>query len=334
MSARTPAGRITVLTEHEIRRLVGFGGDELAAVSKVFPLISAGVGSMPPIQRIDVPEQRGEIDIKSAYLPGIDGIAVKVSAGFFDNPSRGLPSLGGLMMVFDATTGRPTAALLDNGYLTNLRTALAGAVAADQLARPDATTVGIIGAGVQARLQVEALQLVRDISAVRVWARRTEAAERLVTDLRAALQLEAVVAASPAEVAVDGGIVVTTTPATEPVLDAEALRPGLHVTAIGSDAEHKQELAVDLLEAADVVVCDSRRQSELLGELRSVIAAGAVTAPQVELGELLAGTAAGRRSADDVTICDLTGTGAQDTAIAALTVQRARATEVGTSIAL
>ena len=326
----TPAPHtVTLLTEQDIRELVGLDREELAAVEAVYPLISAGVGSMPPIQRIDVPERRGEIDIKSAYLPGLSGIAVKVSAGFFDNPAIGLPSLGGLMMVFDAETGRPQAALFDNGFLTNLRTALAGAVAADRLAVPQAATVGVIGAGVQARLQVEALTLVRPIQVVRIWARRREAAERLAGDVRARLRLDATVVDEPADVAVPGGIVVTTTPASEPVLDVRAVQPGLHVTAIGSDAEHKQELAVDLIEAADVIVCDSRAQSARLGELRAVTAAGTVTAPQTELGDVISGRVAGRRRDEQVTICDLTGTGAQDTAIASLTVRRAVARGVG-----
>ena len=329
MSRSLPDRTVTVLTEHQIRQLVGFGEEELRSVEAVYPQISAGIGSMPPIQRIDVPERRGEIDIKSAYLPGLEGIAVKVSAGFFDNPSRGLPSLGGLMLVFDAETGQPRATLFDNGFLTNLRTALAGAVAASWLARPSASTVGVVGAGVQARLQVEALLLVRPIDLVRVWSRRTEAAERLVAELRADLSLDGRVEAEPADVAVEGGIVVTTTPSTEPVLDVDALRPGLHVTAVGSDAEHKQELSVGLLTAADVVACDSRSQSERLGELRAVISHGAVTAPRVELGELIAGRAQGRRGDDDVTVCDLTGTGAQDTAIATLTVRRAAEQHVG-----
>lgn len=122
--------------------------------------------------------------------------------------------------------------------------------------------------------------------------------------------------------AVDGGIVVTTTTATEPLLDATVCRPGVHVTAVGSDAEHKQELAVDLIVGADRFVCDSRVQSERLGELRAVREADR-SVEVVELGDIVAGTAPGRRHHDDVTICDLTGTGAQDTAIASLTVTRA-----------
>ena len=285
---------------------------------------------MPPIQRIDVPEHRGEIDIKSAYLPGFDGIAVKVSAGFFNNPSLGLPSLGGLMLVFDATTGVPGAALFDNGYLTDVRTALAGAVAAKHLARPDASVVGVLGAGVQARLQVEALQLVRPVDRVVVWARREAAAAALAQTLSDELGLEAVAVDTPAEVVTEGGIVVTTTPSTEPLLSAADLKPGLHVTAVGSDAEHKQELSADVVAAADLFVCDAQAQSARLGELRAALEAG-LDINAVELGLVIDGQA-GRANVEQVTVCDLTGTGAQDTAIASLTIQRARATGAGTTI--
>ena len=327
----TPERSVTVLTESDLRPLVGLGDEELAAIEAVYPLISDGSASMPPIQRIDVPEHRGEIDIKSAYLPGYDGIAVKVSAGFFDNPSIGLPSLGGLMLVFDSRTGVPRAALFDNGYLTDLRTALAGAVAARHLARADATTAGIIGAGVQARLQLEALALVRPIDRVRVWARRPDAAREFCAAVERDLGLSTEPVETPGDVIVEGGIVVTTTPSTEPLLHADDLRPGVHITAVGSDAQHKQELAVDVVAAADVVVCDSRSQSERLGELRAPLAAG-VSIVTVELGEVIAGRARGRLDAEQVTVCDLTGTGAQDTAIASLAVRRAQPAGAGSRI--
>ncbi|MBS1265514.1 MAG: Delta(1)-pyrroline-2-carboxylate reductase [Acidimicrobiaceae bacterium] len=320
--------QITVLVESEVRNLVGLGTGELDVIEAVYPAISAGAASMPPIQRIDVPEHNGEIDIKSAYLPGFDGIAVKVSAGFFDNPARGLPSLGGLILVFESDTGLPAAALFDNGYLTNVRTALAGAVAARHLATQGANAVGVLGAGVQARLQVEALTLVRPVANVRVWARRSDEAERLAAELRSDLDVEASAVDAPGDAVCAGGILVTTTPATEPLVTAAMLQPGLHITAVGSDAEHKQEISVDAVEAVDVVVCDSRSQSARLGELRAPGASGREVAA-VELGEVITGDAAGRVGDDQVTLCDLTGTGAQDTAIASLVMARARDASIG-----
>lgn len=324
---------VLVLTETDLRAAVGLGDEELGAVEAVYPLVSEGAGSMPPIMRIDVPEHNGEIDVKSAYLPGYVGIAVKVSAGFFDNPSRGLPSLGGLMVVLDTATGVPQAALFDNGYLTDLRTALAGAVAARHLAVADASVAGILGGGVQARLQLQALTLVRPLRGARVWARRPEQATAFAAELSDELDLDVRAVATPTDAAAGADVLVTTTPATEPLLDASALHPGLHVTAVGSDAEHKQELAAGVVTAADLFVCDRVAQSRRLGELRAALAAGFDESAAIELGDVIAGRAVGRRTPHDVTVCDLTGTGAQDTAIAALAVARCIEQGRGTRVA-
>lgn len=317
-------GEVFVLTEPVIRALVGLGAPELTAVESVYPLISDGSAVMPEIMRIDVEAHNGEIDVKSAFLPGYPGIAIKVSAGFFDNPSRGLPSLGGFIMVLDATTGVPAAALFDNGYLTDLRTGLAGAVATRHLARADSRTVAVLGAGVQARCQVEALGLVIDVETVKVWARRPDRAEvfaRLLMD-QVGIEVEPVETVESAVTGAD--VIVTTTPATEGVLEWEHLRPGQHVTAVGSDAEHKRELGVGVIARCDVAVVDSIRQSLRLGEGRSAVEEGYDPGRLVELGAVVAGSHPGRTGPDQITVCDLTGTGAQDTAIAGLTVERAR----------
>ncbi len=319
---------LTVLTERHLRSLVGIGSDEFDAVAGVYPLISDGSAVMPPIMRVDVVDNNGEIDIKSAYLPGYPGIAVKVSAGFFDNPSRGLPSLGGFMMVLDSETGVPTAGLFDNGYLTDLRTGLAGAVAAQHLARPDSSTVAVVGAGVQARYQLRALSLVLTFDRVLVWARRPQQANELVEDLEGELDCSFVVVTDLDALAV-ADVIVTTTPATSGILELGHIGPGTHITAVGSDAEHKRELGEGVVTGADLVAVDSVAQSVRLGESRSAVAEGLDPGSLVELGEIVAGTHPGRGADSDITVCDLTGTGAQDTAIAGLAVERAVAQQVG-----
>lgn len=325
-------GRIRVLVESDLRAAVGLGATELDVIESVYPSISAGEVSMPPVMRVEVPANNGEIDIKSAYLPGHTGIAVKVSAGFFDNPSRGLPSLGGLMMVFDSETGVPRSALFDNGYLTDLRTALAGAVAARHLARGDARRVGVIGAGAQARLQLEALTLVRDIESATVWARRAEQADGYAVEMTERLHFPVSAVATPDAVAAASDILVTTTPSPTPIVSSDMLHPGLHVTAVGSDAETKQELSADAVIAADLFVCDSVAQSRRLGELRAALAGGFSLGAAFELGQVIAGETSGRVGPNDVTICDLTGTGAQDTAIASLAVERCARSGAGIEI--
>lgn len=322
---------VRVLVEPDLRDAVGLGSEELETIEAVYPILSAGAASMPPIMRLDVPENNGEIDIKSAYLPGYPGIAVKVSAGFFDNPSHGLPSLGGLVMVFEADTGVPSAIIFDNGYLTDLRTALAGAVAARHLSRGDSHSAGVVGAGVQARFQLRAMTLVRDISEARIWARHGQRAAEYATEMSEELGIPVRVMDSVVDVIGGSDIVVTATPASVPLIHDDMLHPGLHITAVGSDAEHKQELSAGVVSAADRFICDSIDQSMRLGELRSASAAGFDPNRAIELGAVISGEEVGRADDAEVTICDLTGTGAQDTAIASLAVDRCVGAGVGST---
>lgn len=324
MSAR-PATEVIRLAD--LVASVDLDDEGLEAVREAFRRLSAGDAVQPPVMRFDVPEHRGEVDVKGAYLRGLDSFAVKLSSGFFGNPARGLPTSSGLMVLLDAITGVPRAVLLDDGYLTDVRTALAGAVAADALARPEVDTVAILGAGGQARWQLRALMLVRRPKRALVWARRAEAAERYAHEMSDALGI-AVAVAPNAETAVRASdLVVTTTPARTPIVRADWLREGVHITAMGSDAEHKQELDPEVLERAAVVACDSRSQARVIGELRAALEAGVDVGDDrvVELGEVLAGTRPGRTTELQISVCDLTGTGVQDTAIARLAVARAGA---------
>lgn len=316
---------IHVLDEAAIRDLVDLDLEVVDAVEQAFAALAGGGVVMPPIVHMEIPARHAEVDVKTAYVPGLEGFAIKVSPGFFDNPALGLPSTSGLMVVLSAETGRVQAVLLDNGYLTNVRTAAAGAVAARHLARADASVAGIIGGGAQGRWQARALALVRPIERVVICDRDPAAARAAAADIGAALGCPVTVAATPADVVRVADVVVTTTPSREPVIRADWLRPGLHVTAMGSDAPYKNELEPLVLVRADLFACDRRSQSAVLGELHHALEAGLVAAdwPVAELGDIVSGRHPGRRSPDEITVCDLTGTGVQDTAIASLTLRRA-----------
>lgn len=323
---------VFVLNEAQLRGCVGLNLATVEVVETAFRALASGKVVMPPILSMDLPAVHGEVDIKTAWIPGFDGFAIKVSPGFFDNPKIGLPSLNGLMILFSARTGLVEALLLDNGYLTDMRTAAAGAVAARHLAPATVTTAGVLGGGVQARLQIEAAHLVRPFSRVLVWARRPEAAAACAADISARLGIEAV-AATAETVVRESQLVITTTPAREPILQADWLHPGLHITAMGSDQAGKCEIAPAAIARADLYVCDRVSQAALLGELRAARAAGVlVDRNPPELGAIIAGLVPGRCSDADITICDLTGTGAQDTAIATFALQAARAASAGTVI--
>ncbi|WP_433695960.1 cyclodeaminase [Paraburkholderia phenoliruptrix] len=321
---------ITLLGEAQLRELVPL---DLAAIDQIeaaFLALATEDVAMPPVLRLDLPAQNGEVDVKTAWLPRFDSFAIKVSPGFFNNPTLGLPSLNGLMLVLSAKTGLTEAVLLDNGYLTAVRTAAAGAVAARWLAKQQTPQVAVLGAGEQARLQLQALMLVRRVEHVRVWARNASNAQRFAEETAAKLGVRCEAARDVAHALAEADVAITTTPSRTPLIEAKHLHAGLHITAMGSDAEHKNEIAPAALAAARYV-CDRVQQTRVLGELHHALAARAVKADAgiAELGEVIAGKAVGRTSDADVTLCDLTGTGAQDTAIAALALQRARDATAG-----
>lgn len=323
---------MTILTEADLRKIVTLDLAAVHCVEGAFNALATQAVAMPPIMRLDIPEHRGEVDVKTAYVPGIDGFAIKISPGFFDNPKLGLPSLNGLMVLFSARTGLVEAVLLDNGYLTDIRTAAAGAVAAKHLSREDSEVAAIFGAGVQAQLQLKALTLVRPIRQARIWARDLAKAQAVAKDLSDELGIR-IEAVTDGEAAMHGAdIIVTTTPSEQPLIHAGWPVAGQHITAMGSDAEHKNELAPAVLKLADIYVADAASQTRRLGELHHAIEAGLFGADEAvaELGAVIAGEASGRRSASDITIADLTGTGVQDTAIATLARDRARAAGAGT----
>ena len=308
---------IRIVTEAELRQVVTLDLTVVDIVAQAFAALGQGSVVMPPILSMELAEANGEVDVKTAYIPGFDSFAIKVSPGFFDNPKLGLPSLNGLMILFSAKTGLVEAVFLDNGYLTDMRTAAAGAVAARHLAPQRVQVAGVLGTGVQARLQMQAAHLVRPFERLLVWGRDATKAEACAADLAADLSVDARAVADAEEVVAESQLVVTTTPARTPVIRAEWLHPRLHITAMGADQAGKNEIDPKALAACDLYVCDSVRQCEVSGELEAALAQGIWSKPTPpELGQIINGTAEGRSGEEAVTICDLTGTGAQDTAIA------------------
>jgi ornithine cyclodeaminase len=284
----------------------------IAAVREAFRADGQKRTSVPAVINLTVPSADGEFHVKSAYIEGVPYVAVKIASGFYRNPERGLASGAGLMLLFDAQTGLPAALLLDNAYLTDVRTGAAGAVAAEVLARREIDTVGLVGAGVQARHQLACLREVRRFSRVLCWNRTHARAEALCSEIARRWGISAEAVADPERVVREADLLVTVTPSRTPIVRAEWLRPGLHVTAVGSDTPGKQELEAACLERADLLVSDRASQCAAFGELAH--------APHVlvhaELGEIVAGLKPGRTSNDQITIADLTGVGFQDTAIA------------------
>jgi ectoine utilization protein EutC len=322
---------ITVLTENDLRRCIRMDEDALDAISEGFSQLAGGNVTVPPIMRVDITENHGEVDVKTAYIAGMDSFAIKIASGFHDNRLKGLPTGSGMMVLISAETGIPIAVLLDNGYLTDVRTGMAGAVAAKHLAKDKIVTAGVIGSGSQARYQMEALKLVRDYQRIFVYGIIPEEVELYVVVMSNKLEVEVIQVEDAETVVRESEIVVTATPSQKPYLEADWVHPGLHITCMGSDAEHKQELYADVFTQADLVVCDRKAQVFRLGELHHAKEAGIITREDqvLELGELTSGMHPGRQDDAQVTICDLTGVGVQDTQIARLAYAKANQKGLG-----
>lgn len=282
---------------------------------------------VPSVINLEIAAARGEFHVKTAYIDGIPYVAVKVASGFYDNPSRGLPSGSGLIALFDGATGFPAALLLDNGFLTDIRTGAAGAVAADVLARASIETVGVVGSGVQARWQVRCLAEVRPFLRVVAWSPNRDRLEAYCEEMTADSYV-VTPAANVEEVCGAADVLITATPSRQPLVRAEWLRPGMHVTAVGSDSPGKQELAAECLKRADMVVVDRYAQCAAFGELRHALEARLLARDEVhaDLGAVVAKRRPGRNSDIAITIADLTGVGFQDTAIASDAFQRLAST--------
>ena len=286
--------------------------DPLPLIEAGFAAYSRGDVVVPPVGELVFADPPGDVHIKYGYIKGDDFYVIKIASGFTNNPKRGLPSGDGLMLVFSQKTGILEAILLDEGYLTNLRTAVAGAVVAKYLAPSRVTAVGIVGAGVQGRMQLDWLRRVRKFDEAVVWGIDEEELGVYRRDMESpGLKIRTTLRAE--EVAAAANLIVTCTPATSPVLKAEWIRPGTHIAAVGSDTAAKQELEAAILARADRVVVDSLSQSELRGEVFKAVSAGAIERDRlVELGRVIADEKLRRASDDETTVTDLTGVAVQD----------------------
>jgi ornithine cyclodeaminase len=288
--------------------------DLLPAIEEGFAAYSEGRAVVPPVGEMIL--DRGEVHIKSGYIKGDDYYVIKIASGFYGNSALGLPSGNGCMLLFKQDTGESEAILLDEGLLTDVRTAVAGAVAARHFAPRKVERIGIVGAGVQARLQLEWLGRVTDCREVLAWGPIPDelAAYKRDMDGRG---FAVKTTADASDILKTCNLVVTATPSKKPLLSAADLRPGTHITAVGSDTPEKQELDSGILARADVVVADSIPQCRLRGEIHKTLEAGKIPESKIiELGAVISGRAKGRTSDGQITVVDLTGVAVQDIKIA------------------
>jgi ornithine cyclodeaminase len=295
---------VRILREADVRAALPMTAC-IDAVEAAFVASTAGEAEVPEVIHLFVPEAEGEIHVKAGHLHGARTYAVKVSSGFAGVEP---PAYDGMVVVFDASTGAPVAFLVEHGFITDQRTGAAGGVVARWLAPERREVAAVIGTGLQARKQVEALRAVRPfVGEIRVWGRNASRAEA------AAVDVGGVVAGTVGDAARDADVILTCTASREPLVRAADVRPGALVIAVGSDGPGKQELDPELLRAADVLAVDSRAQCLRLGELQH---APELADRAVEIGAICAGDAPGRTDERQLVVCDLTGLGVQDVAAA------------------
>jgi len=288
--------------------------DLIPAIEAGFVAYSAGRAVVPPVGELLL--EKGEVHIKYGFIKSDNYYVIKVASGFYDNRDLGLPSSNGLMLIFRQETGQLASILLDEGYLTDLRTAVAGAIAAKFLAPKLVKCIGIVGTGIQARQQLLMLRQVVDCRDVLVWGRDQVQLKQYRDDM-IAQGYQVKIAPDTGSIMANCELIVTCTPAATPLLAAADLRPGIHITAVGSDTPHKQELEAAILGNADLIVADSIPQCLVRGEIYQALRANQIHRENItELGQVIAGNIPGRTSDRQITIADLTGVAVQDIGIA------------------
>jgi len=300
----------TIINLIEIKSIIK-SVNVVAAMEEGFIQYSNGNTVVPPVGELLFEKPKGDAHIKYGYIKNDAYYVIKIASGFYDNAKLGIPSSQGLMLLFDQKTGVPKAVLLDEGYLTDIRTAAAGALAAKYFAPKNIKAIGIVGTGIQAKLQLQYLQEHTPCKTVWVWGRNLKNTETFVKELEAGFDIH--IAKTTTELAKNCNLIVTTTPSELALLKADDIQKGTHITAVGSDTEHKQELESNLLKKADIVIADSVPQSKSRGEIYRAVTAGAISENKIiELGTAIQHSALQRTNEDQITIVDLTGVAVQD----------------------
>ncbi|MGD9247903.1 MAG: hypothetical protein PVI60_08095 [Desulfobacteraceae bacterium] len=308
--------KIRILTAADVRDALPMP-KAIEAMKLAFSQFSSGEATVPLRGRLHT--DKGVTLLMPAFLKRSRDLAVKVVSVFGQNPSLGLPTVSALVLVLDAETGVPQA-MMEGDTLTALRTGAAGGLAADLLARKDASKVALFGAGVQGRAQLAAACAVRSIREVMVFDPVPASAAGLVEEIGTwPGGPKARVAASAAEAVCRADIVLTATTATTPVFDGRDLPPGAHITGVGSFTPEMQEIDASVIGRAYVVV-DGREAA--MAEAGDLIKAGA--AIDAELGEIVNNDKPGRRDDEQITLFKSVGMAAQDAAAASAVLSAAR----------
>jgi len=311
-----------IIKKEEIMKLLDYN-EIISIVEKSFVDFSNGQAVMPPPQDIILKEFNSETHVKSAYVKGNKYYCIKIASGFYDNPSINLSSSQGLMILLDAKTGVPKSILLEDGTLTDYRTAAAGAIAVKHLARKNSENVLVIGTGIQAMLQVEFLSKVLSIKRLFVCGRNKANANKYCNNILSKLPKLDVRAIKNIEEAKNIDVVITATPSKMALVPDSIIKDGMHINAIGADMPGKQELDEQILLRTKIIT-DSTAQCSKNGELQHALNKGIIDLNKIhaEIGEVISGAKKGRESVEEITLFDSTGLGVQDLAIASYVFEK------------
>jgi alanine dehydrogenase len=323
-----------ILSRTDVRQALSMSA-AIEAVEAAFVQLSAGKSEMPVRASLPVDRRDGVTLFMPAYLTDDDRMAVKIVSVFNQNPERGLPLIHALVVVVDATTGAP-AAVMEGGYLTALRTGAASGAATDLLAREDAHTAAIFGAGAQGRTQLEAVCAVRPIDRAWVYDLQPDQARAYAGEMAAQLGIVVEVAETPAEALAEADVVCTATTSSTPVFDDADVRPGTHINAVGAYTPEMQEIPPETVLRAKVVIDELESSLAEAGDLIIPIEEGLMTEEQIhaELGQIAAGEKVGRTSGEEVTLFKSVGVAVQDAAVAGAILTEARRLDLGTEVEL
>jgi len=304
------------ITRQELDKLIKFE-EVFRKTKRAYQLFSQGKTITPPFTVFTIPESKGSVHFKCGYVPGEKYFAMKYSGVFYGNEKLGLSNFLGLFTVFNAKTGEVEAIIDDKGYLTDYRTGVAGAIATQVLANPESETVAMIGTGIQARMQLfSLLKVMPNIQTLMVWGRSESGMRNYIKDVKLLYPKLNIVACSSAQEAVSSAdIIYTVTYSENPIIKADWIKKGAHITAVGACEPNMQELDPKIFEIAEIVAVDSLEACSKNGELHHALNMGYIEQNNVfELGEAIASKI--KRETTDITVCDLVGIGFQDAVIA------------------
>ena len=299
--------------------------DVIPAVEKGYSVFNAGKVIQPPYMGINIPDSAGSIDFKAGYCAENELISLKASSGgFVDNPIKyNIPANLGTVLLFDSKSCA-LICVMDGSLVTGYRTGAAGAVSIKYLARKDAHEVASIGTGNQARMQLRAAVNVADIRKVHAWDSIEENALKFKNDIEKELNIPVVIENSKKEAVEKADIIISTTRGKGSVIEADWVKPGTHIVAVGADDKGKQEYEPEIFLKA-TAVCDSISQCIEKGEIQHAINNSIITKDKIyaEIGQIVSGEKAGRTSNDQITIFDTTGMAIQDNVMAEIIYKKA-----------